>query len=462
MGIATINPATGELVRQFSALGGREIDERLTLASSAAKKWRRTPLSERTAVVRKMGDLLIRDHDRYAAMMTLEMGKPIKAARDEAAKCAGACHWFADHAAGILAPQEVEMDKGEKPWVEFHPIGPVLAVMPWNFPFWQVIRFAAPALCAGNVGLLKHASNVPQCALALEELAREAGAPEGVFQSLLIGSEAVEGIIADGRVEAVTLTGSNAAGASVGAAAGKAIKKSVLELGGSDPFIVMPSADVEKAAEVAVKARTINNGQSCICAKRFIVHDEAWDRFMARFCQGMKDLVVGDPMDERTDIGPLATSAIRDELHDQVQRSLAMGAKVVMGGKPIAGKGWYYKPTVIADATPDIPVMTEETFGPVAVVILARDASHALELANRSQFGLGAAVWTNDQAEARRFISELDAGTVVVNGMVASDSRLPFGGVKRSGYGRELSDFGMREFVNIKTIRGGPPPSKSE
>jgi succinate-semialdehyde dehydrogenase/glutarate-semialdehyde dehydrogenase len=386
-------------------------------------------------------------------MMTLEMGKPIKAARDEVTKCAGACHWFAEHAAEILAPEEIAMDKGERAWVEFQPIGPVLAVMPWNFPFWQVIRFAAPALCAGNVGLLKHASNVPQCALALEELASNAGAPEGVFQTLLIGSEAVDAIIADGRVEAVTLTGSNAAGASVGAAAGKAIKKSVLELGGSDPFIVLPSADVEKAADMAVKARAINNGQSCICAKRFIVHADVWNRFLSRFTAGIGKLVVGDPMDEKTDIGPLATERIRAELHEQVTKSVAMGAKVLTGGKMRPGKGWYYEPTVIVDAPLDAPVLAEETFGPVAAVIKARDASQAIELANHSQFGLGSAVWTTDQAESRRFIAELDAGTVVVNGMVASDARLPFGGVKRSGYGRELSDFGMREFVNIKTIR---------
>ena len=453
MAIASINPATGETVRTFPTFSSAEIEKRLDLTAKAAKAWRRAPISARTSVVRAMGDVLLRDREKFARLMTLEMGKPIKSARDEVTKCAGACHWFAEHAQAMLAPEDVAMDKGERARVEFHPIGPVLAVMPWNFPFWQVIRFAAPAICAGNVGLLKHASNVPQCALALEELAREAGAPDGVFQTLLIGSEAVEAVIADHRVEAVTLTGSNAAGASVGAAAGKAIKKSVLELGGSDPFIVMPSADVEKAGETAVKARAINNGQSCICAKRFIVHERVWEKFVEQFVSRFSSLVVGDPTDEKTDIGPLATEKIRAELHEQVTKSVSMGAKVLLGGEVRSDKGWFYEPTVIVDAPHDAPVLREETFGPVAAIERARDASHALELANDSQFGLGAAIWTNDEAEATRFTSALDAGTVVVNGMVASDARLPFGGVKRSGYGRELADFGMREFLNIKTIR---------
>jgi succinate-semialdehyde dehydrogenase/glutarate-semialdehyde dehydrogenase len=452
MPIASVNPATGVELRRFEPLTPTEIDARLTRASRAALVWRKTPLAERTAVVRRMGDVLLKDRDRYAAMMTTEMGKPIRAARDEATKCADACHYLASHAAEFLAPEEVLM-KGERAWVEFHPIGVVLAVMPWNFPFWQVIRFAAPALCAGNVGLLKHASNVPQCALALEELAKLAGAPEGVFQSLLAGSDVVESLIKDSRIEAVTLTGSHAAGASIGAAAGRAIKKSVLELGGSDPFCVMPTADVEAAATMAVKARAINNGQSCIAAKRFIVAESIYEKFLDRFVAGMKALVVGDPMNEATEIGPLATRAIRDELETQVKRSVAAGARVLTGGGPRPGAGWYYEPTVIVDAPSDAAVLVEETFGPVAAVLRARDASQAIELANRSQFGLGAAVWTRDSAEARRFATELEAGTVVVNGTVASDARLPFGGVKRSGYGRELAAFGLREFVNIKTIR---------
>jgi succinate-semialdehyde dehydrogenase/glutarate-semialdehyde dehydrogenase len=392
--------------------------------------------------------------------MTLEMGKPIRAARDEVTKCAGACHYFADHAAEFLTPENVEIP-GETARVEFHPIGVVLAVMPWNFPFWQVIRFAAPALCAGNAGLLKHASNVPRCALALEEIARDAGSPDGVFQALLAGSDAVDAIIADRRVAAVTLTGSNAAGEAVAARAGRSIKKSVLELGGSDPFIVMPSADMDAAAATAVRARAINNGQSCIAAKRFIAAADVYDDFLARFVAGMRALKVGDPMREDTDVGPLATKAIRDELHDQVSRSVAAGARVLTGGHPIDGPGWFYEPTVIVDAPADSAVMREETFGPVAVVIRAKDATNAIAIANDSAFGLGAAAWTRDPAEARRFATELEAGTVVINGMMASDSRLPFGGVKQSGYGRELSAYGIREFVNIKTIRAKDVPLSS-
>jgi succinate-semialdehyde dehydrogenase/glutarate-semialdehyde dehydrogenase len=452
MGIETVNPATGALVRKFEALTADEIEARLSAASAAAREWRLTPLASRAAVVRRIGDLLLERRQRYAEMMTTEMGKPVRAARDEVTKCADACHWFAANAAAFLAAEQVAME-GETARVEFHPLGVVLAVMPWNFPFWQVIRFAAPALCAGNVGLLKHASNVPQCALALEEVARDAGAPAGVFQTLLVGSAAVEAIIADPRVAAVTLTGSNAAGEAVGSQAGRAIKKSVLELGGSDPFIVMPSADLGPAVSTAVKARAINNGQSCIAAKRFIVADAIHDEFLERFVAGMKALKVGDPMRDDTDIGPLATRAIRDELHQQVERSVAAGARVVTGGRPIEGPGWFYAPTVIVDAPSDAPVVREETFGPVAVVIRARDAADAIAIANDSPFGLGSAVWTRDAAEARRFATEIDAGTVVINGMMASDSRLPFGGVKQSGYGRELSAFGLREFVNIKTIR---------
>ena len=453
MGIESINPATGEVLRRFEPLNPAQIEERMGRAADAAKTWRRTPLGDRTAVVRRMGDVLLERQAVYAKLMTDEMGKPIRAARDEVAKCADACHYFADHAAEFLAPESIDMG-GEQALVEFHPIGVVLAVMPWNFPFWQVIRFAAPAICAGNVGLLKHASNVPQCALALEDVATRAGAPAGVFQTLLVGSEAVDALIQDHRVEAVTLTGSNAAGAHVGAQAGRSIKKSVLELGGSDPFIVMPSADLAKAATMAVKARVINNGQSCIAAKRFIVAGAVYDEFVKLFVAGTQALVVGDPSDEKTDIGPLATAAIRDELHSQVERSVVAGARVVAGGKVRSGKGWYYEPTVIVDVATDSPVFREETFGPVAAIIRARDTAHAIELANDSEFGLGSAVWTKNSAEARQFATELEAGTVVVNSMMASDSRLPFGGVKRSGYGRELAAFGMREFVNIKTIRG--------
>jgi succinate-semialdehyde dehydrogenase/glutarate-semialdehyde dehydrogenase len=452
MPIQTVNPATEEVLETFEELTAGDIDASLSLARNAAGPWRRESIENRAQIVARMGDILLGRKQAYGEMMTREMGKPIGAARDEVTKCADACHYFASNAARFLAREKIDI-AGEQAWAEFHPLGVVLAVMPWNFPFWQAIRFMAPALCAGNVGLLKHASNVPQCALALEELVRAAGAPEGVFQTLLIGSKAVEGIIADPRVAAVTLTGSNAAGEAVGSQAGKAIKKSVLELGGSDAFIVMPSADIDAAAATAVRARAINNGQSCIAAKRFIVHAAVYEPFMARFVAGMKSLVVGDPMDEKTQIGPLATKAIRDELHSQVQRSLHSGARLVTGGKPRDGKGWYYEPTVIADAPRDSAVLREETFGPVAVVVRVKDADEAIRVANDSQFGLGAAAWTKDAGEARRFADEIEAGTVVFNAMVASDSRAPFGGVKQSGYGRELSVHGMREFQNIKTIR---------
>jgi succinate-semialdehyde dehydrogenase / glutarate-semialdehyde dehydrogenase len=467
MAIATVSPTNGETLREFTALSADEVERKLGRAHDAARAWRAAPLATRTAVVKRMGDRLLERQPHYAELMTLEMGKPIKAARDEAAKCADACHYFAANAERFLAPiviptaardphlGQVQIPRSARDdMVEFHPLGVVLAVMPWNFPFWQVIRFAAPALCAGNVGLLKHASNVPQCALALEELARDAGAPAGVFQTLLVGSEAVDSIIADRRVAAVTLTGSNAAGEAVGARAGRSIKKSVLELGGSDPFIVMPSADLDAAAATAVKARAINNGQSCIAAKRFIVAADVYNAFLEKFVAGVRALKVGDPTRDETQIGPLATRAIRDELHSQVERSVAGGARVLTGGKPVPGAGWFYEPTVIVDAPSDSPVVREETFGPVAVVIRARDAHDAIRIANDSDFGLGSAVWTRDSNEARLFATEIEAGTVVINGMMASDSRLPFGGVKQSGYGRELGEFGLREFVNVKTIRG--------
>jgi succinate-semialdehyde dehydrogenase/glutarate-semialdehyde dehydrogenase len=384
--------------------------------------------------------------------MTLEMGKPIKAAIEEAAKCATGCRFYADHANAFLADERVEI-AGEKSYVAFQPLGVVLAVMPWNFPFWQVVRFAAPALAAGNVGLLKHASNVPQCSLALEQLFAEAGAPGGVFQSLLIGSDAVGGVVTDERVAAATLTGSEAAGASVASLAGKHIKKTVLELGGSDAFVVMPSADLDAATTTAVTARAINNGQSCIAAKRFIVADAIADEFIRQFVSRMQSLVVGDPMDETTNIGPLATKQIRDDLHSQVERSVNAGARVGLGGHPCPGAGWYYEPTVLVDVPEDAAAFREETFGPLAAIVRARDAEHALALANDSRFGLGAAAWTRDPGEIELFSRDLDTGSVFINGMVASDPRFPFGGVKKSGYGRELSDFGLREFVNIKTVR---------
>ena len=452
MPIQTLNPATGEVVKTFNALTADEINDKLDAAHRAAATWAAAPIAERTKVLRRAAELLEERKADYGRVMTLEMGKTLKSATEEAAKCAVACRYYADNAERFLADQAVEMD-GERSYVAFQPIGVVLAVMPWNFPFWQVIRFAAPAIAAGNVGLLKHSSNVPQCALALEQLFIEAGAPGGVFQTLLIGSEPVAGILADDRVAAATLTGSEGAGSSVASNAGKAIKKTVMELGGSDPFIVMPSADFDKAVETAVNARTINNGQSCIAAKRFIVHEAIADRFTERFVARMKELVVGDPMDAATNIGPLAMKQIRDDLDDQVKRSVASGAKVLLGGKARDGNGWYYEPTVLGDVSAESPAFREETFGPLAAIIRARDLDHAIALANDSRFGLGAAAWTRDEREIERFARDLQSGQVFINGMVASDPRFPFGGVKKSGYGRELGAFGMHEFVNIKTVR---------
>jgi succinate-semialdehyde dehydrogenase/glutarate-semialdehyde dehydrogenase len=452
MAIATINPTTGERVCQYPALTDREIEDKLAVAHRAAQSWRDTPLGERTNVLRRAAELLDERAIEYGRLMTLEMGKPIRAAIEEAKKCATACRFYADHAAEFLA-DEVTETANERSYVAFEPLGVVLAVMPWNFPFWQVIRFAAPAIAAGNVGLLKHASNVPQCALAIEQLFEEAGAPGGVFQTLLIGSEPIARILADDRVAAATLTGSEAAGSSAASIAGKHIKKTVLELGGSDPFIVMPSADLDAAVKTAVAARTINNGQSCIAAKRFIVAEPIADRFTDAFIERMAALVVGDPMNERTNIGPLATEQIRRDLHDQVTRASAAGATVRLGGRARDGAGFFYEPTVLTDLADDSPALIEETFGPLATIVRARDVDHAIEIANSSRFGLGAAAWTRDAGEIERFSRRLAAGTVVINGMVASDSRFPFGGVKKSGYGRELSKFGIREFVNIKTVR---------
>ena len=452
MAIETVNPATGERLRSFTELTAREIEDKVEAASRAARAWRRTPIEQRAAVVDRAGQLLEERKEEYGRLMTLEMGKPIRAAIDEAAKCATACRYYGEHAARFLADEPVDAE-GERSFVAFEPLGVVLAVMPWNFPFWQVIRFAAPAIAAGNVGLLKHASNVPQCALALEQLFGDAGAPGGAFQTLLIGSHAVAGLLVDDRVAAATLTGSEKAGRSVAMVAGEHVKKTVLELGGSDAFIVMPSADLDAAVRTAVAARTINNGQSCIAAKRFIVAEPVADAFIERFVDRMRGLVVGDPMDPRTSVGPLATAAIRDDLDDQVQRSVAAGARVLIGGQPRAGLGFFYEPTVLTNLTSASPAMCEETFGPVAAIARARDVDHAIAIANDSRFGLGAAAWTRDRREMDRFARELDAGSVFINGMVASDPRFPFGGVKKSGYGRELSAFGIREFVNIKTVR---------
>ena len=452
MPIETINPATGARVCEFAPLTLHDIDAKLARAHEARVGWARLPISERAEIVRTAGDILEQRKQEYGRLMTLEMGKTYKSAVEEAAKCATGCRYYADHAEAFLSNELVDV-KGETGYVAFQPIGVVLAIMPWNFPFWQVIRFAAPALCAGNVGVLKHASNVPQCALALEDLFREAGAPNGVFQTLLVGSDAIPGIIDDDRVAAATLTGSEPAGRDVASRAGRKIKKTVLELGGSDPFVVMPSADLERAAEVAVKARMINNGQSCIAAKRFIAHNDVFDEFCDLFVRHTRELVVGDPMDERTDVGPLATSKIRDDLDKQVQDTVRAGARVLIGGRPRASSGFFYEPTVLTDVPPESPGYRDETFGPAAVLLRARNIDDAIHIANATRFGLGASAWTNEGVEAQQFARELEAGSVFINGMVASDPRFPFGGVKASGYGRELSEFGLREFVNIKTVR---------
>ena len=452
MAIATVNPSTGKRVKEFDELMPAEVEQRVQRAWDAFPAWSHAPVEDRIKVVARAGELLEERKEEYARLMTLEMGKLLGAAREEAAKCGVGCRYYADHGARMLADEPV-VSGDEHGYVAFHPLGVVLAIMPWNFPFWQVIRFAAPALVAGNVGLLKHASNVPQCAVALETLFHDAGAPGGVFQTLLIGSEAVGDVVADWRVAAVTLTGSEGAGAQVASRAGKRMKKTVLELGGSDPFIVMPSADLEKAVETAVKARTINNGQSCIAAKRFIVHQAIAEKFEDRFVIAMAALRVGDPTVAGTQIGPLASRQVVDDLEIQVRETLDGGAKLLTGGKRVDGPGFYFEPTVLTGVSEDSPAYRDELFGPVATLFRARDAKDAVRIANDTRFGLGAAVWTGDANEAQYFARELQAGTVFVNGMVASDSRFPFGGVKASGYGRELSDFGLREFVNIKTVR---------
>jgi succinate-semialdehyde dehydrogenase / glutarate-semialdehyde dehydrogenase len=451
MAIATINPATGETLKTFEPLTDSDIDRKLELAAATFRAHRRTSFQDRSEKMMRAAEILESDKDRFARVMTIEMGKPIKAAVSETEKCAWVCRYYAENAEAFLADEAVETNATQS-YIHYQPLGPVLAVMPWNFPFWQVFRFAAPALMAGNVGLLKHASNVPQCALAIEEIFLRAGFAEGVFQTLLIGSDKVTRVLDDPRVVAATLTGSEPAGSRVAEQAGKRIKKTVLELGGSDPFIVMPSANLDEAAKTAVKARTINNGQSCIAAKRFIVHERIADEFERRFISEMESLRIGDPLDEAIDIGPLATADILDDLDAQVRKSIEAGARLLTGGKKIDRAGYYYAPTVLTGIPENAPAYCEELFGPVAALFRVGDLDEAIRLANATEFGLGSSAWTNDAAERRQFIDELEAGCVFINGMVASDPRLPFGGVKHSGYGRELSVFGIREFVNIKTV----------
>jgi succinate-semialdehyde dehydrogenase/glutarate-semialdehyde dehydrogenase len=451
MAIASINPATGETLRTFDALDDAAIETALARASSAFRVNRARSFAERATRMRRTAELLEERKNDLGRLMTTEMGKPVKAAVAEVVKCATACRFYAEHAEGYLADEKVETDAKES-FIRYEPLGPVLAVMPWNFPFWQVFRFAAPALMAGNVALLKHASNVPQCALAIEEVFRDAGFTDHEFQTLLIGSQQVESIIGDERVRAVTLTGSEPAGASVASIAAKHIKKAVLELGGSDPFIVMPSANLDDAVATAVKARIVNNGQSCIAAKRFISHESIADEFEKRFVSAMESLKVGDPLDEATDIGPLATPQIVDDIESQVNQSVAAGAHLLTGGHRLGTRGNFYAPTVLAQIPDDAPAAREETFGPVASLFRAKDVNDAIRIANDTPFGLGASVWTNDRSEIDRFIASIDTGQVFINAMVASDPRVPFGGTKHSGFGRELGAYGIREFVNVKTV----------
>ncbi|EMF58441.1 MULTISPECIES: NADP-dependent succinic semialdehyde dehydrogenase [Streptomyces] len=460
MPIATVNPANGETLKTYDAMGEEEIERRLATADTTFRTYRTTSLVERARLMRRAADLLDEDTEDVARVMTTEMGKPIKQARAEAAKCAKAMRWYADHAEVLLTDVEpsaadVKDSGASRVLVRYRPLGPVLAVMPWNFPLWQVIRFAAPALMAGNVGLLKHASNVPQTALYLEDLFRRAGFPEGCFQTLLIGSGAVEDILRDPRVKAATLTGSEPAGRAVASVAGDEVKKTVLELGGSDPYVVMPSADIEKAARTAVTARVQNTGQSCIAAKRFIVHADVYDAFTERFVEAMRALKVGDPLDEDTDVGPLSGERGREDLEALVDEAVESGATVLCGAERPDGPGWFYPPTVLADITPEMRVHQEETFGPVATLYRVADLDEAIAIANDTPFGLSSNVWTEDAAEVERFVRDLDAGAVYVNGMTASHPAFPFGGVKRSGYGRELSGHGIREFCNITTVWHG-------
>lgn len=454
MPIATINPATGETIKTFTAASDAEIDAAIGRAHDRFRQYRTTSFSDRAAWALSTADLLEAEADDVAALMTLEMGKTLASAKAEVLKCAKGFRFYAEYAEAMLAPEPADASavNASQAYAQYQPLGVVLAVMPWNFPLWQAVRFAAPALMAGNVGLLKHASNVPQSALYLADVIARGGFPEGCFQTLLVPSSAVERILRDPRVAAATLTGSEPAGRSVAAIAGDEVKPTVLELGGSDPFIVMPSADLERAVSTAVTARVQNNGQSCIAAKRFIAHRDIYDDFLSRFVEKMAALRVGDPTDPATDVGPLATEQGRDEVDKQVQQAVAAGASIRCGGTRPDGPGWYYPPTVITDITKNMPIFGEEVFGPVASVYRATDIEEAIEVANATSFGLGANAWTRETAEQQRFINELDAGQVFINGMTVSYPEVPFGGIKRSGYGRELSAHGIREFCNIKTV----------
>jgi succinate-semialdehyde dehydrogenase / glutarate-semialdehyde dehydrogenase len=451
MPIATINPATGELVRKYDALTDAQVDEKIAKGFQTFQTFRNTSVADRSRWMGKAAEILESEKESIGRLMTLEMGKTFGSAIAEAEKCALGCRYYSEHAAKFIADEVIET-AASKSFIRYQPLGIVLAVMPWNFPFWQVFRFIAPGLMAGNVGLLKHSSNVPQCALKIEDVLLRAGFPEGVFQTLLIGSAQVDRILNDPRVAAATLTGSENAGIQVGISAAKRIKKVVLELGGSDPFIVMPSANLAEATTMAVKARVINNGQSCIAAKRFIVHEQIADAFEKEFVRQMESLKLGDPFDARTDVGPLATPDAVKDIDTDVQKTIQAGAKLLTGGKPVSGPGYFYQPTVLTNIPKDSPAYREEFFGPVASIFRVKNIDDAVAIANDSRFGLGASAWTNDPAERERFINDLESGLVFINQMVASDPRLPFGGVKASGHGRELGPYGIREFTNAKTI----------
>ncbi len=451
MAIASINPATGEVLKKFEPLSDSEIDAKIQRATKTFREYQSVPFAKRAAMMVKAAEILEKEKEIFGRMMTLEMGKPFRAAVEEAAKCAVGCRYYAENAERFLT-DEVVQTSATRSFIRFQPLGVVLAVMPWNFPFWQVFRFAAPALMAGNMGLLKHASNVPQCALMIEDILRRAGFPEGAFQTLLIGTDKVDGIVGDSRIAAATLTGSEGAGIQVGVSAAKRIKKIVLELGGSDPFIVMPSANIEEAVATAVKARVQNNGQSCIAAKRFIVAESIADEFERNFVKKMEALKLGDPFDESTDLGPLATPDAVTSLDADVQKTIKAGARLLTGGKRVDRPGNFYAATVLTNIPEDSPAYCDELFGPVASIFRAKDAQDAIRIANSSPFGLGASAWTKDESEREQFINGLESGMVFINRMVASDPRIPFGGVKRSGLGRELGVYGIREFTNIKSV----------
>ena len=451
MAIQSVNPATGEVLETFAETSREDVERAVSAAHAAFLDWRHATYVARAKSMRQAATTLRTRKPDYARIMTLEMGKPIVQAEAEIEKCAWVCEYYADHAEALLAEQPRETD-ASRSYVRFDPLGVVLAVMPWNFPFWQVFRFAAPALMAGNAAVLKHASNVPRCALTIAEVFRDAGFPRGLFASVLVGSSAVASLIADPRIAAVTLTGSDRAGSQVAERAGRELKKTELELGGSDPFIVVADADLAAAASAAADARLVNSGQSCIAAKRFIVVEAVADRFLDRFAHELRSRRVGDPLARDTQVGPQARVDLRDALHRQVQESIQRGATLLLGGEVPSGKGAFYPPTLLTGVDKGMAAFDEETFGPVAAVIRAKDESDAVRLANDSQFGLGASVWTQDRARAERMAAQIEAGSIFVNGIVKSDPRLPFGGIKRSGYGRELSEYGIREFVNIKSV----------